>query len=308
NISTAQARVKVEAVGNVFFDISNTNFTITSSGSLIQVTVQNNPAGRSFTVDGTTFTSAQTFSWSSGSNHTISTTTPQNGATGVRCAGSKWSEGGAISHSVAPTVNTTYTANFTTQYFLTMNAGVGGTVTPASNWFNSGQTVSITATPNGGFAFTGWTGSGSGSFTGTTNPASVTMNGPITETANFSSTGAVKTPFDFDADHKTELAVWRPSDGFWYIINSSTGGGRSQGWGVSTDQIVPGDYDGGGRTDLAIWRPSNGTWWIINSSNGSVKTQQWGVTSDIPVPADYDGDGKTDLAVWRPSDGFWYII
>jgi len=54
-------------------------------------------------------------------------------------------------------VNATYTANFTTQYFLTMSAGVGGTVSPSSNWFNSGQSVPISATPNSGFGFTGWT-------------------------------------------------------------------------------------------------------------------------------------------------------
>ena len=32
----------------------------------------------------------------------------------------------------------------------------------------------------------GWTGSGSGSYTGPNNPGSVTMGGPITETGNFS--------------------------------------------------------------------------------------------------------------------------
>lgn len=38
NISTTTARVKVEAVGNIFFDISNTNFTITASAGLTTIT------------------------------------------------------------------------------------------------------------------------------------------------------------------------------------------------------------------------------------------------------------------------------
>ena len=79
----------------------------------------------------------------------------------------------------------TYTANFNTQYFLTMSHGTGGTVTPASAWKNSGAKISITATPSTGNNFNSWAGTGTGSFSGTTNPASITMNGPITETAAF---------------------------------------------------------------------------------------------------------------------------
>jgi hypothetical protein len=98
---------------------------------------------------------------------------------------SNWTGGGAISHTVAPTTNKIYTANFNTQYFLTMAHGTGGTVTPASAWKPSGTVVSIRATPGNGFSFTDWTGSGTGSYSGPNNPASITMNGPITETGNF---------------------------------------------------------------------------------------------------------------------------
>ena len=151
----------------------------------IQVTVQTSPAGRTFTVDGTTYAAAQTFSWAPGSSHTIATTSPQSGATGVRYVWSNWSGGGTISHTVAPTKNTTYTATFTTQYYLTMSAGSGGTVSPGSSWKNSGAIVSISATPATGHSFSSWTGSGTGSYSGTNNPASITISGPITETAAF---------------------------------------------------------------------------------------------------------------------------
>src|SRR5205814_2763720 len=121
--------------------------TPTPTPSLAQVTIQTNPTGRTFSVDGTSYSAKQTFSWKPGSSHTITTTSPQNGNTGVRYVWSKWSDGGAISHTVAPTKSATYTASFTKQYYLTMNAGSGGKVSPASGWKNSGASVSISATP-----------------------------------------------------------------------------------------------------------------------------------------------------------------
>src|ERR1043166_2611774 len=89
----------------------------------VQVTVQTNPAGHSFSVDGATYTSSQSFSWNPGSSHTIATTSPQGAGTDVQDIWKNWSDNSAISHTVAPTSSKTYTANFTTQYYLTMTEG-----------------------------------------------------------------------------------------------------------------------------------------------------------------------------------------
>ena len=67
---------------------------------------------------------------------------------------------------VAPPSNTTNTPSTTvTQYTITVSAGEGGSVSTAGGTYNDGTSISITATPNGGYGFIGWNGSDSSSST-----------------------------------------------------------------------------------------------------------------------------------------------
>jgi hypothetical protein len=132
--------------------------TITAALSQ-QVTVSTAPTGFSFTVDGTTYTTAQTFTWTVGSVHSVATTSPQT-VSGVYGVFSYWTDNFPISHSYTVMQGeSVLAANFTATYQLTINITGSGTVTPASgNFYAYDTSVSLVATPNAGYAFTGWTG------------------------------------------------------------------------------------------------------------------------------------------------------
>ena len=111
---------------------------------------------------------------------------------------------------------------------------------------------------------------------------------------------------DFDGDRRTDISVFRPDNGVWYIQKSNGSGYIITQFGLGTDMPTPGDFDGDGKTDQAVFRPSDGVWHTLTKA-GVYTARQFGTTGDIPAPADFNGDGKTDLAVFRPSTGVWYI-
>jgi hypothetical protein len=115
------------------------------------------------------------------------------------------------------------------------------------------------------------------------------------------------TPFDFDADGKADISIFRPSNGEWWYQKSSNGSSATFQFGAGTDKIVPADYTADGKADVAIFRPSTGEWFILRSEDQSYYSFPFGLSGDIPAPADFDGDGKADAAVFRPSDSTWYI-
>lgn len=152
-----------------------------------KITVDPN-GGRIF-VDGNPITSKTTFSWAYGSTHTLDPDSGYSPRSGEKLIFKKWREDGSTAdpRTIVVSGDATYTAEWKQQFYLTMNVNPSGagTVSPGSGWFDAGSSVQISATPSSGYVFSGWTGSGSGSYTGTANPATITMNGPITQTANF---------------------------------------------------------------------------------------------------------------------------
>src|SRR5581483_8825694 len=129
-------------------------------------------------------TSPCSFQWIPGSSHSIAAAS-QAGPSGTQYVFASWSDSGAASHSVTtPGSAASFTASFTTQYFLTTAASplAGGSISPASGWFDAGSVLSLTASPNAGYVFSSF----SGAVNAASSPQSLTLNAPASVTANFS--------------------------------------------------------------------------------------------------------------------------
>ncbi len=92
------------------------------------------------------------------------------------------------------------------EYLVTATANAGGTVSPASQWVTSGQTATVTATPDVGKNFYKWTNGIPVSVTATLPTISVPVSSPMSLFATFGN--------------------------FWYV--SPTGDGSDPGAGFAT--------------------------------------------------------------------------
>ena len=91
--------------------------------------------------------------------------------------------------------------------------------------------------------------------------------------------GDIAAPGDYDGVGRDEFAIYRPSTGQFFILNTPNDANPAT-WTLRTvtlnlpggpnvnDEPVSEDYDGGGIVDPAVYRPSNSTFYIINSSTG----------------------------------------
>lgn len=89
---------------------------------------------------------------------------------------------------VTVSVGGSYDVTFSSTYRLNVVAGIGGSVSGGKGgtyWELPGATLSLLAATASGYSFGQWTGTGAGSYTGTSPYANFTMGGAVTETASY---------------------------------------------------------------------------------------------------------------------------
>jgi len=174
-------QIVVNAGGNIYLLTPGTAPPAPAAGS-VAVTITANVGSQAFTVTGDGcsaggYSAPQTLYWTPGSSCTVAFVSPLT-SFGTRYDFTGWQDGVTTNSRVfaAPAQAATYTANFSTQYLLTVAANLtaGGTVA-RGGWYGFGSQVTVTATPAAGYRIVSYSPS-----------ATVTMDGPMSVIVNFS--------------------------------------------------------------------------------------------------------------------------
>jgi len=249
SIATTQARIKIEAVGNIFFDINDANFTISAP------TASNNLFD--FDGDGKDDVSV----YRNGIWYLLNSTTGFNSV----------SFGVATDKTVAGDYdgdNKTDVAVFRDGVWIVLNSstnavtitsfGAAGDVPVVGDYDGDGKSDPAVFRAGNWYILGSTAGFSAASF-------GISTDKPVAG--------------KFDADNKTDIAVFR--NGTWYILGS-TAGFSAVGFGTTGDVPTPADFDGDNKTDVAVYR--NGNWYILNSTTG-FSAVAFGTTGDKPIPA-----------------------
>jgi hypothetical protein len=283
-INTSTARLKIEAVNNIFFDISDTNFTI----QVISIPGAN-PV---FDFDGDGKTDISIFRPSAGEWWYLRSSNGSNAAlqfgnsTDVLTPADFSGDGKTDIALWRPSTGEWFVLRSENNSFYSVPFGAMGDVPAPGDFDGDGKADPAVFRPSTATWF-------------------ISKSTGGTTIQNFGVSTDKPVVADYDGDGKDDIAIYRPAVSEWWLLRSTAGLIAGQ-FGAPSDKAVQGDYSGDGKADIAVWRPSTGVWFILRSEDNSFFSLPFGAVGDIPAPGDYDGDGKFDTTVFRPSTNTWF--
>ena len=168
----------------------------------------------------------------------------------------------------------------------------------------AGTSVTLHATADPSFVFTGWGGSCAGS-----GDCTVTISSNTTVTANFS------------PDLNDKIGVYRPATGEWFLDRNG-----SNSWeGCSVDLCVQlftgsdalpvvGDWSGSGTTKMGLFAADSLEWFLDANGNGiwegcevDICSQSFGVSSDLPIVGQWVKGREDRIAIFRSIEKKWHL-
>lgn len=227
-----QGMTKITAVGAG----AAHSLAIASAPAVVNFVFQTSPLGASFSVDGVTYTSGQSFQWPYGSTHSFAVPSAQPGPTpGSQYVLTYWSDGySQSSRVISATQNLTYTLSFKLQYLLTATA-TGGSISPGTSYLDANSIVTLTATPTQGNVFAGF----GGDMSGLQNPRTVVLKGPLSVSASFVVPQG-KAKFKVDLRHTSAFLRGQTNAVYLVRIASDPTGGSTSGQVQMTPTVPTG--------------------------------------------------------------------
>jgi hypothetical protein len=172
-----------------------------------------------------------------------------------------------------------------------------------SSTVTAGSTVSLRATADPGFLFSGWSGGCAG-----TEDCTITLSSNTTVTANF-------------VNFSDKIGVYRPSTGEWFLDGNGSGTWEGCNIDVCAQLFtgagalpVVGDWNGSGIVKFGLFVPDSSQWLLDANGNGiwdgcgtDICSQSFGQPTDIPVVGHWSTAGEDRLAVFRPAEKKWHL-
>ena len=185
--------------------------------------------------------------------------------------------------------STSSTTTSVTQYSLTVTAGTGGSVSTSGGTYDDGSSVSITATPNDGYEFSGWNGSNS-----TNSTISVTINSNTIIEALFTEIPITETTSTETTSSTYSITVTAQSSSN-YILSGSDQNGDVSGNDPSVSAKV------GDTLNFNLNSPGH-PFYLIKVSNG-------GTDSNNLIDGVTNNGASSGTISWTPSEaGTYYYI